>query len=112
MRTRLKYVNVRVASTAGIAASWAANYQHPKDGWRIDPLAGGKTAKAIYDELCALGRSPSPEDVANVIGNKSWSYISCEGCNEYVLKAAAIGEYEAKPYCETCLTEALTALKS
>jgi hypothetical protein len=109
-RTRLKYVAVNVASTRGVAERWAESYQHPKDGWRESPLAGGKTAKQIHSELCKLGPSPSLDDVANVIGNKSWGHITCDGCNDQVEVVAAIGDYEAKQYCKVCLQEAIAAL--
>lgn len=105
---RAKYVAVQIASARGVAARWAHQYQHPVDGWR-SPDNG--SAKDIYDQLIALGPNPSIEKVAEIIGNKSWSYITCEGCSDRVERAVAIGEYEPKAYCETCIAEAAQALK-
>lgn len=101
---RPKYVSIRVASATGVAERWAQQYQHPKDGWR--GTAQRPDGKKIYDNLIALGENPPIDKVAEIIGNKSWSYISCEGCNEYVERAVVLGEYEPKSYCATCINEA------
>lgn len=109
---RAKFVAVRVASARGVAERWAQTYQHPQDGWRNAAFAARKrTSKEIRDLLCELGDNPPLDKVAEIIGNKSWSYISCDGCPEYVERAVAIGEYEPKVYCETCITEAAQAFK-
>ena len=111
MRMRAKYVNIVKASCRDVAESWAQSYLHPKEGWRASPLAGGRTAKGIYDELCGLGPSPRSADVAEIIGNKSWSYVNCDGCGEYTEIGVKIGsEDDGKVYCETCLKEALILL--
>jgi hypothetical protein len=105
--SRLKYVRIRTASSIGVAERWRSQYQHPKDGW-TKTVTGN--SGAIYDKLCALGPKPSAQEVADVIGNKSWSFVACDGCTEYIERAAEIGEYEPKAYCEMCLREALQSL--
>lgn len=69
--------------------------------------AGGNS-KAIYDKLCALGDLPSLEEVAEIINNQSWSFLSCDGCNDYIKRGVRLGdEYsEGKIYCATCILEA------
>lgn len=73
--------------------------------------ARGST-KTVYDQLCALGDDPNIDAVAEAIGNKSWSYLTCEGCTEYVKTAVAIGEHEPKLYCDICIREAMELLCS
>lgn len=106
MRTRLKYVTLQVATGRGVAESWRKQYC--KDGVWTKTAYGD--SGAVYAKLCDLGPNPPIDKVADAIGNQSWSYIFCEGCGDYVEKAAALGEYETKAYCETCLKEALSAL--
>lgn len=103
MRMRARYVNLQIASARGVADRWASQYQHPKDGWAS---AGHAGAKDKHESLVALGPNPPIERVTEIIGNKSWSYINCDGCGDYVERAIAIGEYESKSYCTTCIREA------
>jgi hypothetical protein len=108
---RAKYVNLRIASGRGIAERWVSQYRHDGGKWMNAPLSvKGRTSEQVYDALCELGDNPPIDKVAEIIGNKSWSYISCDGCPEYVERAVSIGEYEPKAYCETCLREAIAAL--
>lgn len=114
MRLRAKYVSLKIGTACGVADRWRASYfvDHGNQ-WREGALAGGKTAKQIYDALCKLGEHPTLATVAEVIGNKSWSYISCDGCNEHVERAVIIGDGEysdRKCFCRTCLREALAVL--
>lgn len=112
MMMRSKYVNIQVASARGVADRWASQYQHPVDGWRrYSELDKGRSRKDVHDELAALGDNPPIDKVAEIIGNKSWSYICCDGCNNYVERAVCIGEYEPKAYCATCIEEAAYILK-
>jgi hypothetical protein len=110
IRMRAKYVDVRIASGRGVADRWLSQYC--KDGkWNSAPLSvKGHTSQQVHDALCELGENPPINKVAEIIGNKAWSYISCDGCPEYVEKAVAIGEYEPKAYCRTCLAEAFAAM--
>lgn len=102
IRLRPKYVTVVHANPGSVAERWWSQYKYSERG-----STGGVGDKIlIYDELIALGPMPSAEDVARVIGNKSWSYLMCDGCNSYELTLVSIGEYEAKSYCKTCIAEA------
>ena len=103
-RMRAKYVNIQVATGRGVAQQWASQYREKDGTWR------GDDKEQIYRKLVALGDNPPIDKVAEIIGNKSWSYISCAGCPEYVERAVAIGEYEPKAYCAICVTEAFTVL--
>lgn len=107
---RPKYVSIRMATAAGVAERWAQQYQHPKDGWRGS--AHHPDGKKVYEALIALGPNPPLDKVAEIIGNQSWSYISCDGCSDYVERAVALGEYEPKAYCATCISEAWQVMGS
>jgi len=97
---RPRYVSIRVAIAAGVAERWYSQYG--KD-W---PNTAFGQSKNVYDKLCELGPNPPIDKVAKIIGNKSWSYISCEGCNESVERAVLLGKYDPKPYCALCIEEA------
>ena len=94
-----------------MAERWAQSYLHRKKGgercrWLEDAPPGG-----IYDELCGLGPSPLFSGCCRDRGNKSWSYVNCDGCSEYTEIGVKIGsEDDGKVYCETCLKEALLIL--
>ena len=105
MRMRAKFVNIQVATGRGVADRWASQYRERDGAWRTC-LAGPRTSQQIHEVLVALGDNPPIDKVAEIIGNKSWSYISCDGCSESVERAVAIGEYDTKAYCQTCIKEA------
>lgn len=101
---------VTVASARGVAERWRIQYQ--RDGKWTDTATG--SSKAVYEKLCALGPRPGIGQVASIIGNKSWSYLPCNGCNSYVTRAVQIGacwDYSAPLFCEACLDEALAAIR-
>lgn len=100
-RMRAKYVNVQVATGRGVADRYRQQYPA---GDTTRP--GGKDPEDTYQRLAALGDNPPIDKVAEIIGNKSWSYITCDGCSLYVERAVAIGEFDTKAYCETCMKEA------
>ena len=111
MVNMVKRVSVSVASGRGVAERWRKQYQH--DG-KWTQTAKGKSEQ-IYDELCALGENPDIEAVAKAIGNQSWSYLTCSGCNDYVVRAADFGDdYGDREIrlCQACLQDGLQALNS
>lgn len=108
MRSRMRYVSIVIASGVGVAERWRSQYQK-EQGWS-NTVSGN--SQIVYDKLCALGHNPSIEAVAEIIGNKGWCYIMCDGCTDYVEKAVALGEYEPKSYCNVCITEAMSALNA
>lgn len=105
MRMRAKFVTIQVASGRGVAERWAGQYRERDGSWRYGP-----EREQIYNRLVALGENPPIDKVAEIIGNKSWSYIRCDGCNGDVERAVAIGEYDTKAYCATCIREAYAVL--
>lgn len=104
---RAKYVTIVKASGSGVADRWARQYQRENGTWIDTELA---KSQAIHQKLCALGDNPKPRDVADIIGNKSWSFISCDGCSDYVEVAVEIGQHETHTFCATCIDEASAIL--
>lgn len=104
MRIRAKFVSVEVATGRGVAERWRNQYFKQDGGWSKHP---DSTSEAIYESLRCLGGNPDIAKVANIIGNKSWSYIACDGCNEYVERAIRLG----RAYCFTCIGEAAEVMK-
>ena len=82
--------------------------------WKREQFRAGSwihsSGADIYERLVALGDKPRPDAVAEIIGNKSWSHISCAGCQAEVERAVSIGEYESRAYCPTCIAEAAEIL--
>lgn len=92
-----------------------------KDRWKAQYCKNGEwhaygcDKEVKYDTLVALGDKPLPEDVNEVIGNSSWTNITCSECKESVDSAVELGEvgYDTEYVyaCEGCLTKALKVVK-
>lgn len=95
-------IRIEYASGRGVAARWRSQYSE-NGAWR-DVFVGGKSA-TVYERLCALGDNPPIDKVAEVIGNKSWSYLLCLQCNEHVDRAFVLGDYEHGYFCFGCVEE-------
>lgn len=88
-----------------------------KDRWRAQYYQNsewysyGSDKEVKYNNLVALGDNPSPNDVNEVIGNISWTNITCSECKESVDSVVELGEVgydtEYGYACKDCLTKAL-----
>jgi hypothetical protein len=97
---RAKYVSIEVASARGVADRWFQG-RFRDSVWIRDLDAG------IHERLLSLGDNPSIEAASEIIGNKSWTHVSCSGCSSYVDRGVRLGEsYEGHVYCRTCIEEA------
>ena len=72
----------------------------------------GTNSRGIYEALLALGENPLPYDVNKVIGNNSWTYLSCDECSKEVEVVVQLGEepdYESATaqICFPCLKKAV-----
>jgi len=54
-------------------------FNHPRD------------YEEVYNDLIALGESPEPNDVDAIIGNGSWTRLTCDHCKRDVDRAVGIG---------------------
>lgn len=100
------FISIQHASSINVAEHWRSQYQ--KDGRWLHTESVDR--EAVYNRLLALGPMPDIEKSAEIIGSKSWSFIKCDGCAEYVVIAVAIGEDEPKSYCGICIREAAAAM--
>lgn len=72
----------------------------------------GKTAR----QLDALDvEHASADDVATIIGNRSWTEVACDGCGDKATTAVQVGaepDYESSTavLCPTCLRKAVALL--
>lgn len=78
-----------------VAERWKYQY-YTKDGWKYS----GKDS--VYDKLEALGDNPKATDIDRVIGNSSWTYLTCQTCNREVDAVVIVGECEIYT-CKKCV---------
>lgn len=96
-------VKISVASARNVADQWRSQYSRKDGGW--DVTVSGSSLD-IYEKLCALGHNPDIHAVAEVIGNKSWSHLSCSACGEQVerlVSYAPVYSDNEVALCEPCL---------
>lgn len=62
---------------ASAAKLWKERFA-PHDEWP------NESSERIYNKLIALGDSPKPEEVDEVLGNDSWTKPLCDICNDWV----------------------------
>lgn len=85
-----------------VAARWARQYHGTTDSGKLNILAA----------LLSLDRqTASPEYVARIIGNDSWTRLTCHECGECVKEVVQIGEEmdiesHTAHVCHDCLNEA------
>ena len=98
---------IRVATGRGVADRWREQY-YKADGTWVRTSIGDSEEK--YNALCDLGPTPTPQQVADVIGNKSWSYLDCSGCHGDFEAVVEIDEHQDFTLCESCIREAAEAI--
>lgn len=100
---------------AGAAASWRYTYGRTDGTW-YDPGKYGDREE-IYDKLIALGPTPEPGFVDQIIGSTSWTRCVCTECEDKNARAVVqLGQepdYESCTawVCLECLTLASDAIK-
>lgn len=85
------------------ASRWAAQYQHRDGTWKSPFFDPSK----IHTSLVALGQNPTPDQVDAVIGNESWTRLTCCHCKQPAPCVARVdvtgGEY-VTDICENCVS--------
>jgi hypothetical protein len=104
-------MNIEIAQSTGreVAEKWRSQY-HEKDGqWKR--TVSGDSAE-IYEQLLLVGDDPAK--IAEIIGNKGWSYLHCDGCSTHVLIAVRYGDYDTSTVrlCKNCLASASAAINA
>lgn len=90
----------------GVAKAWRKQY----------PKGCDADKETIWRKLQLLdGESASAEIVAAIIGNPSWTTLTCDGCGENVGALAVVGQeedYESATarLCQPCLLAASDAI--
>lgn len=72
--------------------------------------------ETIYYYLLALGDSPTPDAVNEIIGNDSWTATFCHECGKSVEEVVQVGQdpdYDSATasICKPCLITALELIK-
>lgn len=91
-----------------VIQKWTDSYQH----YFVDARMGGFDKKIILDKLKQLPLPINPDKVDEIIGNKSWTRISCIQCSDNVEHAVVINcsEY-IEHFCIMCLRDCARALE-
>ena len=89
-----------------VSKRWKSHYFN--DGvWRNTAFG---SSEDTYKNLLACNDLRHEIDAA--IGNKSWTHLLCDGCNEYVDRAVSISDGDNSTYlCENCLKTALAMIR-
>jgi hypothetical protein len=106
---------INIVTSAEVAASaaerWRANYQRTGT-WT--PTISGDSEETYKRILAANG---DPQGIADAIGNKLWSFVTCSACGndlhivvEYTGKWGS-GDNDAR-LCQNCLAAGLAALEA
>lgn len=88
-----------------ICSVWKQNYFFAGN-WRY-----GHNKEEIYNNLVALGDNKTEENIAEVIGNSSWTRLECSECEQdsYSVVTMSVEEYGIY-LCKSCLIKGLELL--
>lgn len=101
----------------GVTAAWYEAYKDEIDSQSQSATINGKTKTQIYYELRdLLPDVASADDVAAIIGNRSWTRLTCNECGRDVEVVIEVGEepdYESCTawLCKNCVLNCLAVYK-
>lgn len=93
-----------------VAQHWHSQY-FVNGAWKL--CKGG--AEIIYNQLVQLTSDATEEDIAKIIGNRSWTRNQCDDCGEDSDVVAIFAETTAEQIiyvCPKCLRAALAACEA
>ena len=96
-------IQLAEAKALDVAERWRAQYQNEDKTWRS--TVTGDT-EIVYNKLLMCPNDP--DQIAAIVGNKSWTHTYCNGCSEYVKVSVIYGE-DTK-LCRNCLASGSTAI--
>jgi len=107
------YYESRKTLATQAAARWRNTY-FVRNGEEWGNTKNGNT-HPVYIKLLKLGKNPNPDDVDEVIGNESWTRLTCDNCNKEINEGVWIGEhldYESRTTmaCVKCLQEGINTI--
>lgn len=102
-------MNPRLITQRDLIRALPANWreQYPDGGYH-----GHKHVQALLDALDL--ELATPEQVAAIIGNDSWTTLNCDGCDQrkpWIVQVGAAPDWESATarLCGQCLAEAVKA---
>jgi hypothetical protein len=100
----------RVKTRAFLASNAAEAWRRQYEGGAYWP---DRIAK--YRALLELGASPDPDAVDAVLGNRSWTRVTCDECGrdvDAVVEVGAMPEYDSRTcdLCGDCVRRAAMAI--
>ena len=113
----------RQSNANGAAEHWALNYADDlglsNDPFLIGPGEDTDSPAGIHKRLVALGPTPKPADIDNIIGNKSWTtgQLQCDECKRPAKATVEIGgqvheDQQSSTLCVRCIRKALALLEA
>lgn len=99
------------AKCAGVAQKWREQYFVNKC-WGTTQRG---SSRDVYEKLIELGPSPTSVQIADVIGNDSWTHVRCDECEqpqERVIRLGQRPDYDVSTIyiCDECLNRAIELL--
>lgn len=100
-----------------VASRWRQQYEpftddRPMFSWRTGVTSPPLNKKQIAEKLDDLdGETATPEDVAAIIGNESWTRLTCDECGKDTDAVLTVGQepdYESHTasLCRSCVERA------
>lgn len=96
---------------AQASARWLRQYKiHGGYNWKSP---AGKSGEEVYNQLLALGPNPDPLQVNEIIGNDSWTRLTCCQCDNSVDAVIVFndGDDNTCNVCIDCIKESYIYLK-
>lgn len=99
-----------------VASRWRKQYEpftddRPRFSWRTGVTSPPLNKKQIAEKLDALdAETATPEDVAAIIGNESWTRLTCDECGKDTDAVLTVGQelyYESHTasLCRSCVEQ-------
>lgn len=85
-----------------ICSAWKQQYFFDGE-WRY-----GENKQVIYNNLIALGDNKTEEKINEIIGNSSWTTITCGECNKHVDVVVVMNDSDeyCAYICKKCINKA------
>ena len=110
-------VYTRETTAQGVAKRWEEQY---RSYIRKGTKPGDFCPKQTLRELKAMGANPDPDEIDSLLGNPSWTTVSCHSCSDpsatgvHFLQdyMADIHDEDMTSLCKSCVEEGVKALAS
>lgn len=90
-----------------VAALWASCYNH---AWETKDWVD---KREVYEKLRTLDLDRASEaDVAEVIGNKTWTSLACDECRREVQAVIEVAQAPSRYICRGCVKKGMELLSN